>query len=213
MKIKDKLNEIEYNESGFEGTYKNYRILFHKPLFLDNVNLLENRSILSNQSIFPTIFLMLISSGNAGLAIITNDRIVKHKMVRKYMVRKKQGSSQLKRMATKGKTRGGGKLRLQRSREFFDEIAIKLKEWETLIQSADYIYYHCTPRLWGWLFKEDLPFKKSDTRLKKIPFTTYKSSLEELKRVIKLITKVKVELFLENNQDGDFEEFFEIDDL
>lgn len=105
------------------------------------------------------------------------------------MVRKKQGKAQLTYLLTKGKTRGGGRLRLERTKEFFDEINQKLVEWRESILESDWILFQCTPRLWNGLFDatSNPIFFKDDHRIRKIAINTYEPSLKELKRINHLL--------------------------
>ncbi|MHA1974114.1 MAG: hypothetical protein ACTSW1_14035 [Candidatus Hodarchaeales archaeon] len=126
-----------------------------------------------------------IRAGKAALAFVKNFELVEHKVITKYMVRKKQGKAQYSYLTLKGKARGGAKLRLERTKEFFIEINQKLLSWGKEIEISDAIFYQCTPRLWDMVFKSkpQIFFSKNDPRIVKIPFTTYQPSLIELRRI------------------------------
>ena len=53
-----------------------------------------------------TYIIAIIQSGSAALAYCEGLQIIEHKVFKAYMVRKKQGKSQLKYLKTKGKKRG-----------------------------------------------------------------------------------------------------------
>ena len=133
----------------------------------------------------PSFLCLLIQAGCAALGISQNGDLIQHKIIKKYMVRKGQGRAQIYYVARKGKARGGAKLRLAKTKEFFTEINQKLQRWEEDIFQAKLILLHCSIRLWTGLFATTLPppFTKSDPRIHKIPINIYRPSLKELKRV------------------------------
>ncbi|MFX0086287.1 MAG: hypothetical protein ACFFAU_11445 [Candidatus Hodarchaeota archaeon] len=136
--------------------------------------------------------ILLIRAGYAALGTIEEGVITHHKVIRKYMVRKRQGKAQLTYLALKGKSRGGGRLRLELTQEFYQEIRKKLHEWREIINFSDLIFFQCSPRLWDGLFKikSKFPiFTSKDRRLRKISITTYKPSFKELRRVNYVLSK------------------------
>ena len=65
---------------------------------------------------FPDYLILLLrANGNAALGYFEEGKILNHKVIRKYMVRKKQGKSQLKHLNSKGKSRAGSRVRLQQT--------------------------------------------------------------------------------------------------
>ena len=131
----------------------------------------------------PPFMIMLIQAGNAALGFIKNGKIVQHKVIRKYMVRKKQGKAQISYLKRKGKSRAGSRIRLAESVEFFEEINQKMREWQN-IDSPKSIIFNCTPYLWGWLFRSKPPpfFSKKDPLLLKLPIDVNIPNLKELER-------------------------------
>lgn len=134
------------------------------------------------------IILLLRASGNASIGYFEQGKMLNHKVIRKYMVRQKQGKSQLKHLKTKGKSRMGSRVRLQETIEFGQEINQKLWDWET--EGAERILVSSSIDVWNLLFSvEPLPpFEKRDVRLRKIPYHIHNPTLDELKRVARLIT-------------------------
>lgn len=114
--------------------------------------------------------MVLMQPGNAAIGYFENGEVVEHKVIRKYMTRKKQGRAQVYHLKTKGKSRAGSRVRLEETQEFFEEIHEKLLKWEILTKSKR-IFYHASPVLWPMLFdiNEKLSFSKDDSRLIKIP--------------------------------------------
>ncbi len=138
----------------------------------------------------PEAFVLVLQSGQAALARTRRGLLYDHRIIRKYMVRKSQGKSQLTHLKTKGKSRLGSRIRLQQSVEFFEEINGWLTE-----QSEEFapgrILYACAASLWPHLFHSRIapPFDKKDARLMKIPRDFRKATLEELERMCRFVLR------------------------
>ncbi len=117
----------------------------------------------------PPYVILLIQAGNAALATVVNGQITRHKVISKYVTRKKQGKAQINYLKTKGKSRAGSRIRLANTRLFFEEVIDWLNRWQS--NGVTTILYNTTPAIWGRLFseKQKPPFDKNDTRLRKIP--------------------------------------------
>ncbi|WP_162426010.1 hypothetical protein [Pontibacter pudoricolor] len=114
--------------------------------------------------------ILLIQSGNCALGYFENGVNRDHKVFRSYMVRKKQGKSQIKYLKTKGKSRAGSRVRLGETIEFFENINGRLQEYFEDHQ-VQRIAISCSKTLLPYLFssKVETPFDKNDPRLYKIP--------------------------------------------
>ncbi|MEJ2054940.1 MAG: hypothetical protein P8X42_13550, partial [Calditrichaceae bacterium] len=66
--------------------------------------------------------IILIRAGYAALGRCGSSTILEHKLIRKYMVRKKQGKAQITYLNKKGKSRAGSRIRLAQTVEFFEDI-------------------------------------------------------------------------------------------
>ncbi len=66
--------------------------------------------------------ILLIQSGSCAMGYFEDGFNLEHKVFRSYMVRKKQGKSQIKYLKTKGKSRAGSRVRLAETLEFFENI-------------------------------------------------------------------------------------------
>jgi len=186
--------ELYYKNSisEFEFTIK-LPLLFH----ISNPNFEENNIFTDLFGQISNYTVLLIRAGHSSLGIIQDNEIIHHKVINKYMVRKKQGKSQLTYLTTKGKARGGAKLRLEKTQEFFQEIRKKIFEWRYFVDISEIIFYQCTPRLWTSLFKvkSKYPlFTQTDPRLYKIPITTYKPNYKELLRVNHVLSKGNIKI-------------------
>ncbi|WP_162054245.1 hypothetical protein [Pontibacter pamirensis] len=114
--------------------------------------------------------IVLIQSGNCAMGYFENGVNLYHKVFRSYMVRKKQGKSQIKYLKTKGKSRAGSRVRLGETVEFFENINERLQEYFEE-HEVHRIAISCSKTLIPYLFnsKVPTPFDKHDPRIFKIP--------------------------------------------
>ncbi len=124
--------------------------------------------------------IILIHSGEAALAYSEEDQIVEHKMVKAYMVRQKQGKSQIKHLKTKGKSKAGSRVRLAGTDHFFEEINQKIAEWDEYFD-IDKIAISCNKTLQPYFFnRPDAALNKDDDRLFKIPKHIQEANFDNL---------------------------------
>lgn len=135
-------------------------------------------------------FALLIRAGAAAMGIWKDGELRAHKVITKYMVRKKQGKAQLTYLKQKGKSRAGSRLRLRESKEFFEEINGKLREWREDVSACDLLFYSCPVRLWSEFFaaKTESPFLRDDRRLVKIPIHVNTPNFKELRHILFLLS-------------------------
>lgn len=114
--------------------------------------------------------ILLIQSGNCAIGYFEDGLNLDHKVFRSYMVRKKQGKSQIKYLKTKGKSRAGSRVRLGETMEFFENINERLQSYFAH-HEVHRIAISCSKTLIPYLFssKVTIPFDKHDPRLLKIP--------------------------------------------
>jgi hypothetical protein len=164
------------------GAY-NYRYEYdkHRIILLDSFQ--NERIYLRLPLVFPppdqltdlpekpvNYIMLLIQSGNCAMGYFENGRNMNHKVFRSYMVRKKQGTSQVKYLKTKGKSRAGSRVRLAETNEFFENINERLQEYFAAHQ-VHRIALSCSKILIPYLFNSKVatPFDKRDDRIYKIP--------------------------------------------
>lgn len=181
-----KQNPFEFEFNHGEIVAENCHILL--PFcFKTQHQLPENFSSLNfkNAAIF-----LLVQSGAAALGFSINGELLQHKVIKKYMVRKKQGKAQLKHLNAKGKSRLGSRIRLQQADKFFNEIHQKIESWDVLNQT-NVIYYSYAKSLIPFIYNTpDQPIlKKNDDRLVKIPFDISEPGINTLNYVNKLVHK------------------------
>jgi hypothetical protein len=114
--------------------------------------------------------LLLIQSGSCAMGYFENGVNLDHKVFRAYMVRMKQGKSQVKYLKTKGKSRAGSRVRLAETVEFFENINERLQQYFAK-HEIHRIALACSKILIPYLFNSKVPppFDKRDVRLFKIP--------------------------------------------
>lgn len=154
----------------------------------------------------PDYLLLLIQAGNAALGYFEEGEMVNHKVIRKYMIRKKQGKFQGSHLKTKGKSKYGSRVRLQNTVDFFEDINQKINDWE-VTDHAERIIYSASITLWNMLFdsKVACPFGKDDNRLRKVPKDVHIPTYEELLRINQFAHQGFVHIF----QPIDLDDFFE----
>lgn len=140
-----------------------------------------------------TYLMLLVQSGSASIGVFKGEECLAHKVFGAYMVRKKQGKSQIKHLKTKGKSRAGSRVRLASTLEFFENINLRLqdhfKEYE-----FDRIAMSCSKILIPYLFgaKEGTPFDKKDKRLYKIPKHLHQPNFEVMLGIQKYLNKAEL---------------------
>lgn len=127
---------------------------------------------------------IIIQSGSCALGYFEGENLMVHKVFKSYMVRMKQGKSQVKYLKTKGKSRAGSRVRLAGTTEFFENINGRLKSWFDQYQ-IERIAFSCSKILLPLFFNSNVspPFLKNDSRLIRIPRHINQPGFDELKKV------------------------------
>ncbi|MCP2045418.1 hypothetical protein [Pontibacter sp. HSC-36F09] len=114
--------------------------------------------------------LLLIQAGHCAMGYFEDGQCLNHKVFRSYMVRQKQGKSQIKYLKTKGKSRAGSRVRLGETAEFFENINGRLQDYFQE-HRIDRIAMSCSKTLLPYLYTSTIPtpFDKRDPRLFRIP--------------------------------------------
>jgi hypothetical protein len=204
--LRNKHLSIEYNK-------KKRKIIFygsgHKKILSIRISLALNfsdeKSDLERLD-FINYVLILIKAGMASVAFFENSLMTDHKVFRAYMVRKKQGKSQLKYLKTKGKSRAGSRVRLAESEAFFSSINERIHTYFENYR-VDLIGLSCSETLLPYFYSSPISssFGKKDTRLFKIPKHVASPNLENLKELDSYLKRN----FIERESEGIslFEEF------
>jgi hypothetical protein len=131
---------------------------------------------------------ILVESGLASVGYFEENQLLDHKVFRAYMVRKKQGKSQVKYLNTKGKSRAGSRVRLASTLQFFEEINTRLVQiFDTY--RVDKICLSCSKTLIPYFYGGGTPppFMKNDPRILKIPYHVPSSNYDQLLRIHQLL--------------------------
>lgn len=130
-----------------------------------------------------------VRSGLAGVHCYENQELIDHKVFRAYMVRKKQGKSQIKYLKTKGKSRAGSRVRLGETKVFFEEIAERLQEYGEQLR-IDKVFISCSTTLIPFLFENNpfLKISKSNHLITKVPFHIQQPTHENLLKAQRQLT-------------------------
>ncbi len=193
MDLHEKRNLVTLFDAGMQKTADIRLPLHWEPLSQGEPLSQTIRQMASAPSVYAII---LIQAGQAALAVYNDGQEMYHKVIRKYMVRKKQGKAQINYLKTKGKSRAGSRIRLANTIAFFEEINRRLNEW-FLQRPIHRILYHCAPQLWGMFFASKIqpPFDKKDERLLKIPIDVKQPNLQEVRRIQQQSTKCIVKIY------------------
>lgn len=140
--------------------------------------------------------LILIQAGEAAIGVFTANNIEQYKVIRKYMVRKKQGKAQVLHLKTKGKSRAGSRIRLSQTISFFEEINEQLSNYINDF-GADLIVYGISPALKSLWYNSSvkIPFDNDDFRLRKANWTIGLPRKETLEKGLWHIYSARISIF------------------
>ncbi|WP_075351281.1 hypothetical protein [Algoriphagus marinus] len=137
--------------------------------------------------------LVMIRAGIATTGYFHNDVMIDHKVFRAYMIRQKQGKSQIKYLKTKGKSRAGSRLRLGESERFFEEINERLTNYSDEFP-IDMWGISCAKTLLPYFYSSEPapPFAKDQENLISIPFHVQQPDFETLKKMHQKLNQIHV---------------------
>ncbi len=127
--------------------------------------------------------ILIVQSGGAVMGLVEEGELTYHKVFRGYLIRKKQGKSQLKHLKTKGKSRAGSRVRLSSTFSFLDDICQKLQD-VFLETELERIVFHCSDLLRPHFFERNKCFDKNDERLFPLGVNVDAPSYEFLERLL-----------------------------
>ena len=195
-KIKSLLHEMIKTGDNLYYNDKNHSLYSYKEQKKQNIIRLPLiwhaiPEIISNKMNIESIkrcnkhyLIIMITTGQASIGIFKNKENFEHKVIRKYMVRKKQGKSQLKYLKTKGKSRAGSRVRLNNSLVFFEEINEYINKWNEDYEICRILYFVPKSLINLWFNSNKTPFfNKDDSNLIKIPYNLDTPTFELMKKV------------------------------
>lgn len=142
----------------------------------------------------PMYYLMLlVQSGSAAVGVFQGEECLSHKVFSAYMVRKKQGKSQIKHLKTKGKSRAGSRVRLASTIEFFENINTRLQD-HFANHAFDRLALSCSKILIPYLYgsKVPTPFDKKDPRIYRIPKHLHQPNFEVIQGMQRYLQKAEL---------------------
>ena len=183
---------VDFDEEKQALTFVNRRnstYVLAFPLIFPKISSGTTEDLLRQIGTFTqTYTVILVQAGVAALGYYVEGELVEHKVIRKYMVRKKQGTSQIKHLKSKGKSRLGSRIRLRNSILFFEEMNETLTKWD-ISSNSESILAAVPINLKNLLFTSNVPppFDKKD--LKKIPLDIRVPSFKELVHVNWIVSR------------------------
>ena len=153
------------------------------------------------QNLDSHFVLILIRAGQAAVGYFHQGKLIDHRVFRAYMIRQKQGFSQIKYLKTKGKSRSGSRIRLSESDRFFEEINERLSDYESKFP-IDFWGISCGKTLWPFLFDSNStpPFSAQSSNLIELPVHIPQASLENLEKAGIFLNKFHLLLSSEKNE-------------
>jgi len=200
----DEGDEDDSSSSVFRGqshfvefqTVSGEHVTLCKTLLLQNPR--ENVTVEEVLARVPGVFrgrkwcIFMCSGGHFAGVCFEGDKVVAHKTIHKYTVRRKQGGSQLAQDSSGKKAKSAGaSIRRHNEMALQQEIRALLAEWAGHISASQFLFVQA-PSFNRQIFHgyEETPFKKGDERLRKIPFSTRRPTLAEVKRLHTLLVTV-----------------------
>jgi hypothetical protein len=173
----------------------NELLFFRLPVDLNVTDSLEY-----NELDEVNYIILLIQSGSASLGYFEEEETIDHKVFKSYMVRKKQGKSQISYLNSKGKSRAGSRVRLANTIMFFENINERLHDY---FEEYDIhrVAISCSKTLLPYVYnsKKACPFEKKDKRLFKIPKHIHTPNYEILMSTQQFLLKGEL-IWEEENQ-------------
>lgn len=155
-----------------QGDNRDERIVFVPPRIQPILPVYETaQDYLDNLPLELTEHLVLLArSGHAALGVGTVDGLRDVKVVRRYMVRKGQGTAQDTLDSKKKVSSGGSQLRRRETTRFFQEISKELHLRSEQLKACRHLFVATPVRLWPQIFdaKPRPPFMPEDERVMKM---------------------------------------------
>ncbi|XP_076349237.1 tRNA endonuclease ANKZF1-like isoform X2 [Tachypleus tridentatus] len=138
--------------------------------------------------------IILVGGGHFAAAVFNGTEVVCHKTFHRYTVRAKQGGSQGSKDSRQGiqPKSAGASLRRHNEMAIIQDIQALLNSWSDQVQTCDRIFYRAPSFNRVTLFgSKNPPFKKSDPRLRTIPFPTRRATFSEVQRIHRILATLE----------------------
>jgi Bacteroidetes VLRF1 release factor len=128
--------------------------------------------------------IVLLQAGAVALGYWDGEELVRHKAMRKYVVRG-HGKAQPTHLKTRGKSRYGARLRLQNWQRLLAETNVRLREYWHELGPPDRVFHAAPVRGWVDLFtaSPSPPFGRDAAPLQRLPMHVHRPDFAELQRV------------------------------
>lgn len=137
------------------------------------------------------IVVLMVSGGRFSGAVFHDSSLLVSKNFERYTTRRKQGGSQSAHDNAKGAAQSiGSSIRRKETVRFWEQTAEILTQWAPLIAAAQRIFVFAPGANRQQLMRS---LDKSDTRVRNVPFPTYRPALLEVQRIHQWITTVEFE--------------------
>eukprot|EP00088_Acartia_fossae_P036290 TRINITY_DN3748_c0_g1_i11.p1 TRINITY_DN3748_c0_g1~~TRINITY_DN3748_c0_g1_i11.p1 ORF type:complete len:689 (-),score=165.42 TRINITY_DN3748_c0_g1_i11:121-2187(-) len=139
--------------------------------------------------------IFMVGGGHFAAAVFRGETAVVHKTFHSYTVRKKQGGSQGAADNRAGATHksAGASLRRYNELAHIQHIQDITQQWEKELSECTLIFIRASSHSRSTLFGGKTPaLKKSDPRLRTVPFPTKRATFSEVKRVYEILSRVQI---------------------
>ncbi len=137
---------------------------------------------------------LLLQAGAVALGVWKNGGLLKHKVIKKYVIRAGQGRAQSAQGRRRPARSAGARLRSRNERSLLAEMGDCLLGWSEEVRTSERIFYSAPVRLWGEVLREvpGLGFSGDDPRLQKIALDLRRPGMAELRHVIYEMTHGRI---------------------
>lgn len=142
-----------------------------------------------------TAVVLLLQAGAMAFGCWHGDELLRHKAVRKYVVRG-HGRAQPLHRKTTGKSRYGSRLRLQNWQRLLVETNERLRECWRELGTPERVFVAIPVRVWSDLAATDPPppFERGDANVQRVPVHVHRPDFTELQRVHGSLAHGRLEL-------------------
>ncbi|TDH70724.1 hypothetical protein CCR75_008289 [Bremia lactucae] len=135
---------------------------------------------------------LLLRSGRFAGAVFDKEKALCHKTFQRYTTRRKQGGAQSASDANRKVKSAGATLRRYNEVALKQDVAALLLEWKNVLDDAELIFISSGKTERATFFPEKSNvLQPGDKRLKRIPFTTFRPTFEEVCRVYSELRTVR----------------------
>ncbi len=145
---------------------------------------------------------IMFRSGEFAAGIFNSyGKCTHHKAIQRYTTRKGQGGSQSRKDMKGGKKikSAGSQIRRHNEEELDLEVRQLLKDWSDAFDGCDLIFLAASKLHNNLFFKHGVnkmapQFKKSDARIRRVPFITFKPTFTEVQRIYAKLNGIQISL-------------------